>query len=574
MSRITPGSPGNFSASSSGLTDAELRASPVPVSLTGSVAVTQSTSPWVVSGTVTGTVTANAGTDLNTSLLALEAGGNLAAIKAKTDNIPALGQALATASVPVVLTAAQLSTLTPPAAITGFATSVKQSDGTQKTQIVDGSGNVIGSTANALNVHLDGGVTVLSGTFTDASDYDEDSAHVSGNKGQFLLGVRNDAGATTFTDTNGDYSPLAVDSKGAVAIQDGGGAITVDGTIAFSNSTIAVTNTGTFAVQADTELTTADLDTGAGTDTRAVVGLVGSKSGGGVLIPGDATAGLKVDLGTDNDVTVTSGNITADTELPAASALADTEGNPTSPRVGAMLMHWDGTNWNRAKGDVNGGLTMRPFQSSGADADAIANTAASFQSSSGNSIYGRSTEHIFNGATWDRVRSGGVTGYPGVSGDTAHDAADAGQPVKIGFKAVSTNVTRVASADRVDGAADLAGRQVVQLGHSRELRGKQTTTISASTAETTVVSQAASTFNDLVALIISNTSAATNTRIDFRDTTGGSVLFSLMCPAAQTTGFTLAGSSIPQTTVNTNWTAQCGTSTTDIRVLAIFEKNT
>ena len=82
-----------------GLTDAELRATPISVS---------------------GTVTANAGTNLNTSALALEAGGNLASIKAKTDNIPPLGQALAAASTPVVLTAAQITTLTPPAAITGF----------------------------------------------------------------------------------------------------------------------------------------------------------------------------------------------------------------------------------------------------------------------------------------------------------------------------------------------------------------------------------------------------------------------------------------------------------------------
>lgn len=76
--------------------------------------------------TVDGAVTANAGTNLNTSALALEAGGNLAAIKAKTDNIPALGQALAAASVPVILPAATITTLTPPAAITGFATSAKQ----------------------------------------------------------------------------------------------------------------------------------------------------------------------------------------------------------------------------------------------------------------------------------------------------------------------------------------------------------------------------------------------------------------------------------------------------------------
>lgn len=44
--------------------------------ITGTVAVTQSTSPWVISGTVT----ANAGTNLNTSLLALESGGNLATL--------------------------------------------------------------------------------------------------------------------------------------------------------------------------------------------------------------------------------------------------------------------------------------------------------------------------------------------------------------------------------------------------------------------------------------------------------------------------------------------------------------
>jgi hypothetical protein len=71
---------------------------------------------------ITGTVTADAGTNLNTSLLALEAGGNLASIKAKTDNIPALGQALAASSTPVVLTAAQIIALTPPAAIIGFST--------------------------------------------------------------------------------------------------------------------------------------------------------------------------------------------------------------------------------------------------------------------------------------------------------------------------------------------------------------------------------------------------------------------------------------------------------------------
>ena len=73
---------------------------------------------WQATQPVSGTVTANAGTNLNTSALALESGGKLASIDTKT---PALGQALAAASVPVVLTAAQITTLTPPTTVTANA---------------------------------------------------------------------------------------------------------------------------------------------------------------------------------------------------------------------------------------------------------------------------------------------------------------------------------------------------------------------------------------------------------------------------------------------------------------------
>ena len=52
--------------------------------------------------------------------------GNLATIVTNTGKIPAQGQALAAASMPVVLPELQVAALTPPAAITGFATSAKQ----------------------------------------------------------------------------------------------------------------------------------------------------------------------------------------------------------------------------------------------------------------------------------------------------------------------------------------------------------------------------------------------------------------------------------------------------------------
>lgn len=69
------------------LTDTQLRATPVPVSGTVTTGGLTDTQLRATPVPVSGTVTANAGTNLNTSALALESGGNLASIKAKTDNI-------------------------------------------------------------------------------------------------------------------------------------------------------------------------------------------------------------------------------------------------------------------------------------------------------------------------------------------------------------------------------------------------------------------------------------------------------------------------------------------------------
>jgi len=112
------------------LTDTQLRATAVPVSgtfwqatqpisgsvsISGTPAVTISGTP-TVSGPLTdtqlratavpvsGTVTANAGTNLNTSALALETGGNLATL---TGRVPAQGQALMAASLPVAIASNQ-----------------------------------------------------------------------------------------------------------------------------------------------------------------------------------------------------------------------------------------------------------------------------------------------------------------------------------------------------------------------------------------------------------------------------------------------------------------------------------
>lgn len=68
---------------------------------------------------------------------------------------------------------------------------------------------------------------------------------------------------------------------------------------------------------------------------------------------------------------------------------------------------------------------------------------------------------------WDNAASDGAS----VSGDVAHDTADAGEPVKVGGKAYSFDGTvpgtAVAEADRANFITDLYGRQYVETCHPR-----------------------------------------------------------------------------------------------------------
>jgi len=119
--------------------------------------------------------------------------------------------------------------------VAGVATATKQSDGSQKTQVVDGSGNVIGSTSNALDINIksgnitgfatsakqDTGNTSLGNidTSTAASKTDldtlagaiknEDVASANADPGVVINAMRQDTPANT-SGTDGDYEPLRV----------------------------------------------------------------------------------------------------------------------------------------------------------------------------------------------------------------------------------------------------------------------------------------------------------------------------------------------------------------------------
>lgn len=78
-----------------------------------------------------------------------------------------------------------------------------------------------GSDGDLISSTLVGGKEALDVYMVQSADnatYDEDTAHVSGDAGKFILGVRNDNAATSLTSADGDYSPIAVDEFGRLFV--------------------------------------------------------------------------------------------------------------------------------------------------------------------------------------------------------------------------------------------------------------------------------------------------------------------------------------------------------------------
>jgi hypothetical protein len=165
-----------------------------------------------------------------------------------------------------------------------------------------------------------------------------------------------------------------------------------------------------------------------------------------------------------------------------------------------------------------------------------------------------------------------LTGGDAISGPTAADAPLTSAPVTIGGRAATAPPTAVANADVVNAQFDKTGRQVV-IGALREMKSRQVTTITSSTAETTIFTADATYNIDIYLLVITNTSA-TASIVTIKDATAGTTVWVFAVPAGQTVGFAVdSGSAVKQTTVNNNWTATCGTSVASIVITAHAVKN-
>jgi hypothetical protein len=227
---------------------------------------------------------------------------------------------------------------------------------------------------------------------------------------------------------------------------------------------------------------------------------------------------------------------TVNTELPAPAALADNTANPTVPGAAAFLMCFDGTTWDRCPVATGGSGTI----------DANTNRITI--------------------ATDDPVNDAAVKTDANM---VAHDAADAGNPVKIGAKAsnATSSRTSVANNDRTDIYAGLDGILITRPYANLEDRVSGVAAVTDGSSTSLVAAQGAGIRFCATTLIVSN-SSATNVTVDIRDGTAGSVLMTI--PAAANMGGAVIQLAVPIcTTANTAMATDPSASASTVTTTAV-----
>lgn len=311
--------------------------------------------------------------------------------------------------------------------ITGVATASNQTSGSQKTQIVTSTGANI--------------------------DKNEDAAHTSGDSGVMALGVRNDliTAPVTFSDTNGDYTPVGLTKEGYVQATNAVLEVPFSTTTAQAVGTTDCTNYRWVSVHLVTSGTNATCSwQGSNNNTNWVS--VNLHDMGSTYTSSDNQTNI-----------IWSGplefryfriNVTGISAGTTAGVI-EFFGFPITGRAIPVVAG----NSNFSINNLQPGTAPSQFGK--------AEDQAHVSGDVGVATWGVRNDAQTTFTDTDGDYSPIATDGPGnlrVVGNIAHDGVDAGAPVKIGGKASNTAPTAVSAADRVNAWFDLNGRQVVASG--------------------------------------------------------------------------------------------------------------
>ena len=465
------------------------------------------------------------------------------------------------------------------------------------------SGNLdVNIAASGVTVTVSGTVTANAGTGTltvaPTATLVDDAAFSPGTTPVIMLGAtfdnvtpdsvdEGDAGAIRMSanrnlyvqlrDAAGNERGLNIDANGAIAVTDGAGSLTVD------NATLSVTGGGTEGTALRVTLAN---------DSTGVLSV--DDNGGSLTI--DGTVGLAAGTNNIGDVDVlTLPNVTIGTMANLTESLVDDAAfTPATSRVLPAGFTFDDTTPDTVnEGDIgaarmsanrNQYMTIRDAAGNerGVNVDATNRLSVSVdntptvtigtlpnegQQTMANSI---SVAIASDQANVPVSQATASALNAQVVGSIAHDAADSGNPVKVGGVARTANPTAVAAGDRVDMFMDKVGKPVVYPFAPRERIVAANRVSLTSTTETTLVAAGgAGVFRDLAMLVVSS-EASTEVRLDVRDVTAGTVAFSLDL-APDGGGAVVVPSIIwPQGTANSAWSVQLSSAVSTVYVSALF----
>lgn len=499
-------------------------------------------------------------------------------------------------------------------AVTGNVTVVQSTATNLK---VDASGVAVPVTDNGGSLTVDNGgtfavqATLAAGATNIAKA--EDVASADADVGVPSMAIRKATPANT-SGTDGDYEMLQmsagrlwVDASGKTLTVDGSGVTQpVSGTVTTTPPSNASTNiaqinavtplmgngitgTGSLRVTVASDNTAFAVNSTLSAETTKVIGVTRSADGAGNLLTTNSTT-YTAKFGLDSNLLGTLGTAFS------TAGKVDVKGadgdifvrQTTAANLNATVV---GTGTFAVQATIAAGATSIAKAEDVASADAdVGIPALAVRKATPANTSGTDGDYEFlqisAGRLWVdasgktlTVDGSGVTQPVSIAGtvvvdDLAAAATGAAVPSNAQYQGnlAQTALPSAASAGNLTGnLSDKFGRGVILNNALRDIVSSQRTTIASSTSETTIVTAIASTFNDIFLLTVKNTSA-TALRVDIRDTTAGTIIDDIYVPAGDTRGWAPT-TPLPQTSVNTNWTATCSASVSDVRVTVWYIKN-
>lgn len=486
--------------------------------------------------TVTGTVTANLSATDNTVLDNIDT--STAAIKTAVET---LDNAIAGTEMQVDVVAALPAGTNNIGDVDVFSNTVKDGSGTRYQPIVDTDGHLqvdvlsgggggtqytegdtdasitgtamlwedTSDTMRAVSAAKPLPVNIISGSAS-GTEYTEDAAAAADPAGPMTMAVRADSLAAVTT-TDGDNIALRATNKGELYVKQ------TDAVPASQSGTWNITNVSG----------TVSLPTGASTLTEQQ-----SQTTHLATIAGDTTnIETSVQLIDDAIVADDAAFTPATTKVMMAGFEYDdttpdsvNEGDAGAARMSANRNQYiqirdAAGNERGANVNASGQLSVTVDNTVTVGSHAVTNAGTFAVQESGGAL---TALQIMD--DWDNDASDGAS----VSGDVAHDSVDAGEPVKIGFKAYNFDgtapQTAVAEADRVNAISTPEGIQYVETAHPRFWH---TSADYASAQTNASVKAAPGAGLSLYITDISISNGATAGNITLLDGSGGTVLYEI-----------------------------------------------